>query len=288
MSKKLFSLIGCLSIIFNISAQEINQQATQTERPSNKGRMYIFWGWNRSWYTNSSIHFTGSDYDFIIHGVHATDRQTPFSIDPYFNPSRITIPQTNVRLGYFINDKIDISLGYDHMKYVMVQHQFNKVSGNINHDTPYDGKYNNDWVKMDYEFLKFEHTDGLNYIDIEITRNDDLFEAFNISSDYKKVQLTSLIGFGAGVVFPRSNVTLLDGERYDEFHVAGYGFSGKAGLNLILYKYFFLRGEFKYGFIDMPDIRTTPDKSDKASQFFFFRQINFCFGFTFHPFSASK
>jgi hypothetical protein len=266
--------------------QEISSEATS--KPSNKGRMYAFWGWNRAWYTDSDILFKGDNYDFTVKNAKAKDRPTSFSIDPYFHPSRITIPQTNVRIGYFINDKYDISLGYDHMKYVMVQHQTAKVSGDINVGNIYDGHYDDTDVKMDYEFLTFEHTDGLNYIDIEFTRNDDVFETFNLNHNFNKIQLNTLVGFGMGLIYPKSNVMLLNGNRQDEFHIAGYGLSAKAGLNLTLFKHFFVRGEAKYGYINMPDIRTTPSASDKASQHFFFTQINWSFGFTLYPFKKSK
>ena len=273
-----------LFLICFLSLGTMAQEKTDSKKPSNKGSIYAFWGWNRSWYSHSDIHFTGDQYNFTLNQVKATDRQSPFGIDPYFNLGRITIPQTNVRAGYFINDHYDISIGYDHMKYVVVQHQFAKVTGTIRNGSEYDGNYNGEAVKLDYEFLIFEHTDGLNYIDVEFTRNDDLLELLKIPHNYNKIQVNTMVGIGSGVVFPRSNVTLLNGERYDEFHVAGYGFSTKAGLNITLLKHLFFRSELKYGFINMPDIRTSPSTSDKASQHFLFIQSNFCFGYTFNPF----
>lgn len=245
----------------------------------------MFWGWNRAWYTNSNIHLKGNNYDFTLSDVVAKDRQTPFALDPYFNIGMITIPQTNVRLGYFINDKIDLSFGYDHMKYVMVNHQVAKMNGTINNGSNYDGTYINKNIDVADDLLTFEHTDGLNYIDVEITRNDDLLKFLKITHNPNKITINTLLGFGGGFLLPRSNVMLLNGIRYDEFHLAGYGFSAKAGLDLIIFKHYFLRSEFKNGFIDMPSIRTSPDKTDIGSQTFFFSQLNFCFGFTFHPFN---
>ena len=82
-------------------------QETKKEH-TNKGKIYAFWGWNRSWYTNSDIHFTGDNYDFTLNDIEATDRQTPFDLGVYFGITTITIPQTNLRFGCFINDKIDV------------------------------------------------------------------------------------------------------------------------------------------------------------------------------------
>ncbi|HEX8577387.1 MAG TPA: hypothetical protein VF677_13925, partial [Flavobacterium sp.] len=67
---------------------------------------------------------------------------------------------------------------------------------------------------------------------------------------------------------------LLGKKRHDEFHVSGYGISAKVGLNLTFFKYFYVQGELKTGYINMPDIRTTYSTEDKASQdFFFFQSI---------------
>ncbi|MBX2959236.1 MAG: hypothetical protein KF732_04700 [Flavobacteriales bacterium] len=255
-----------------------------TNKKSNKGRMYAFWGWNREWYTNSDIHFTGKNYNFTLSDVEATDRQSKFNVNPYFNLGNLTIPQTNLRVGYFISDKYDISIGYDHMKYVMKNFQTVKINGNIHSETPFDNQFINDEILLDYNFLMFEHTDGLNYINTEITRNDDLLTYLKATINPNKLKIHTLLGFGTGIMLPRSNVLLFNGTRYDEFHLAGFGISAKAGVDVILFKYFLLRSEYRTGFIGMPSIRTTPNKEDNASQSFFFSQINICFGFTLYPF----
>ncbi|MBE7442641.1 MAG: hypothetical protein HS119_09340 [Flavobacteriales bacterium] len=271
-----------ISILTSIIGKSENNEPLN--KKSNKGRMYAFWGWNREWYTNSDIHFTGKNYNFTLSDVEATDRQSKFNVNPYFNLGNLTIPQTNLRVGYFISDKYDISIGYDHMKYVMKNFQTVKINGNIHSGTPFDNQFINDEILLDYKFLLFEHTDGLNYINTEITRNDDLLTYLKATINPNKLKIHTLLGFGTGIMLPRSNVLLFNGTRYDEFHLAGFGISAKAGVDVILFKYFLLRSEYRTGFIGMPSIRTTPNKEDNASQSFFFSQINICFGFTLYPF----
>ena len=254
-------------------------------KPSNKGKIYGFYGWNRGWYTNSDIHFQGNDYDFILKDVKATDRQTPFNFNTYFNPTTISIPQTGYRIGYFITDKIDVSIGVDHMKYVMIQEQSVEITGSIENETLYHGKYNNDDISLTQAFLKFEHTDGLNYLNAEVTLNEDLLTALKLKVNSDKIQLDYLIGFGVGTMMPKSNVTLMNNSRNDEFHFAGYAFAFKSGLNLTLYKYLFFRSELKGGFTHLTDIRTTPSETDRARQFFFFGQLNVSIGFSINPFN---
>jgi len=269
--KKLLFL--SLLVSLNIQAQE-----TQPERYTahNKGKFFFFWGGNREKYSKSDISFSGDGYDFTIYDVKAVDKPKGWHMD-YINPLEMTIPQTNFRLGYFINDHYNISIGVDHMKYVMVQDQRVSISGN--YPASYVGnQINNEVVDLtDKEFLTFEHTDGLNYILTEFSRVDDISKIFNIANT-DKFQINATEGIGAGILYPKSNTKLMGKERYDDFHVAGYGISAKAGLNFTIFKHFFIQTELRGGYINMPDIRTTHSTTDKASQDFYFVQTIVAFG----------
>ncbi|MFZ1702900.1 MAG: hypothetical protein WAT79_01065, partial [Saprospiraceae bacterium] len=93
------------------------QNWLDSDKNIRKGKIYVFWGWNWSVYSKSDLHFKGSDYDFTLKNVKSSDRQSPFSLNTYFNPSKFTIPQYNFRLGYYLKEHWDISFGIDHMKY---------------------------------------------------------------------------------------------------------------------------------------------------------------------------
>lgn len=253
----------------------------------NKGKFFVFWGGNRESYSKSDIRFSGTNYDFIIEDATAHDKPKGYHID-YINPARMTIPQTNLRMGYFISDHYNISVGFDHMKYVFDQYQTAKVTGTINLDPSdngalYNGVYNqtpvnfgDNYTPDDTDtpppFLTFEHTDGLNYINTEITRVDDISSKLFKSWNSDKIQINLSEGLGAGVLLPKTNTRLLGKDRNDEFHVAGFGISAKAGLNITFFKHFFIQTELKGGYIEMNNIRTTKSASDKAQQNFWFIQ----------------
>ena len=48
-------------------------------------RAYVYWGYNRSFFTNSDIHFHGNGYDITVYNVVAKDRPEKFSFKNYFN-----------------------------------------------------------------------------------------------------------------------------------------------------------------------------------------------------------
>jgi hypothetical protein len=242
----------------------------------NKGKFYIYWGGNRENFTKSDIHFKGADYDFTLYDVVAQDKPKGWNID-YINPSRMTIPQTNLRIGYYINDNYNFSIGVDHMKYVMSQNRAVDYTGFYPNQGSYGEVLPNNQLLLTANFLQFEHTDGLNYINSEFCRVDDISNIFKLSNT-DKFQINITEGIGAGVLFPKTNATLLGKPRHDDFHISGYGVSAKLGLNLTFFKYFFLQTELKGGYINMPDIRTTSSSADKASQQFMFLERVIAFG----------
>jgi len=89
-------------------------------------------------------------------------------------------------------------------------------------------------------------------------------------------------------LLPRTNTTLLNKERYDEFHLAGYGIAAVSGVQIGIMEHYFAQMEVKGGFINLPDIRTTKSKSDKARQHFWFSQLNIAFGGNFNALNLFK
>lgn len=272
MNKKFLLGLLCLGNI--LFAQNVEKE--ETNPLSKKGQIFAFWGWNYANYSKSDIRFKGADYNFTLHDVVATDRQTDFTFKTYFNPANITIPQTNAKIGYFIKDKVALVLALDHMKYVMRQGQEVDFSGEIA-NPHYAAMVSNGKINLeDGEFLKFEHTDGLNYINLGLEKYQNLW-------DKKNFDVVLGYGGGAGVLLPKTNATLMNNERSDRFHLAGFGLDVRTSLNLVFWKHFLLRAEGKYGYINMPDIKTTlNNKPDKALQDFTFFQFNFGIGYTFN------
>ncbi|MBF2709893.1 hypothetical protein [Flavobacterium soyangense] len=265
----------------------------------NKGKFTVSWGGNRDKFSKSDITFKGNDYNFTVENATAHDKPKGWHID-YINPNKLTIPQTNFKMGYFITDHYSISIGFDHMKYVFTQNQTANVSGYINlpagqSGSYYNGVYNNTPVDFSQNgaqeggfekgttqtgipaFLIYEHTDGLNYVNTEFSRHDDISKWFSLPNT-DKIQINLTEGLGAGLLYPKTNATVLGKERHDDFHVSGYGTSLKAGINFTFYKNFYLQGELKGGYINMPDIRTTISADDTASQHFFFFEKIITFG----------
>ncbi|MEP6792758.1 MAG: hypothetical protein ABJB16_00410 [Saprospiraceae bacterium] len=266
---------GIILFLLCIIHSGFSQTQSDLQQISRKGNIYIYWGWNRGWFSKSDIHFKSSNYDFILKQVVSQDKPTRFTVNNYLNPFNATIPQTDFRIGFFISNNYALSAGFDHMKYVVLRDQVAKISGYIsNTETVYDKIYSNEDIHITPDFLKFEHTNGLNYINMDVRRFDEILNLNKI-----KINLTE--GIGAGMLIPKTNTTLFDKNNNDEYHISGYGISAVIAVNISFFKYFFIQSELKNGFINMPDIRITSNDTDKASQNFLFTQFNIVLGANF-------
>lgn len=280
--KRTSLLVFALLFGRKISAQEITPQPISQakigksiflkDNPRNfsrKGEWFIHWGWNFSWYDTSDINFKGPGYNFTLKDVKAKDRPSKLSTD-YVNPLELTTPQFNFRFGFFIKDNYSISLGWDHMKYVMDIPQTVKVDGYINPTISnpaiptgaYAGVYNNTPLTINADMLTFEHTDGFNYISTEIERYDDIWVAKS-----QKNMLTLETGVGIGAMIPRTDVSLFGVGKNNFWNFAGYGISAKAGLKFHFTKKFYIQNTTKVGYTNQWAIHTTGRNDiDKASQ----------------------
>jgi hypothetical protein len=235
---------------------------------SNKGLFYGYWGYNRSFFSNSDIHFVSDHYNFILHDVNASDRPQGFSLDNYFNPKNITIPQYCFRLGYYISDHIHISLGIDHMKYVVDQNQWVHISGKINSNTnqSYNGTYSNELIQIRKEFLQFEHTNGLNLVTLQADYSIDILNFYQ-----NKLRLKYNLGIGGIWVGTKSDVRIIDEGIDNDHHLAGYSLTVQSGPRLEFKRFLFLDFQTKIGRMTLQDVfienESAPKRADHVFNF---------------------
>ena len=232
-------LIAFLLINFELYSQEEICNCPGQNKVG-KGSIYFMWGYNRDWFSKSDIHFKNTSgefnpvtnnydsYDFTLFGLKAEDR-------PGFKKlltSDLTIPQYNYRLGYYFNDKNDlgIEINFDHTKYVMVNYQNLRLEGTIRGQY-----YNQDTVVQAVDFLAFEHSDGANFLMLNIIKRQQFLVAAN-----KKHWVSGIVKIGGGIVIPRTDITLFGQRLNNRFHIAGYLFGIESGIRYDAFKYFFM------------------------------------------------
>ncbi len=249
----------------------INLSLYSQERGS---KFYILWGYNRAVFSPSNIHFKGENIDFTLLKVKAKDRPTPFDLSTYINPQTMWIPQYNYRIGYHINNKFAISVGTDHMKYIVNQYQDVKFKGDILLNNSRRHSEGAEVISITPDFLEFEHTDGFNYINTQLERT---FVVHTFSDNFS---FNFKIAPGIGVMIPRTSAKLMGYEKSDKFHFAGLGASVALVPHFQFFKHFFIQSEWKTGYVNMFDVIV--NENVKARHKVFFEQYNISVGASFN------
>jgi len=237
--------------------------------------MYFQWGYNAEAYTHSNIHFKMSNGDsFILHHAKAHDKGDYDDI--YKEPTEISIPQYNYRIGFYLNKNFTkgLELNFDHAKYVVTDGQTVHVTGTINKQHV-DG----DSVLNPESFLHFEHTDGANWLHI------NYFEQKTLAHNKAKTRelLNLIYKAGIGINIPRTDFTYHGDRLNNDFHIAGYNIGIEGGFRFFMVKNFFLETTAKTGYVRYIDAlaNTTTAKGNRASHGFGYLETIATLGYQF-------
>lgn len=183
---------------------------SQDKKIHRKSEFYISWGYNKEWYTNSTVKINqptlGNKYQF----VNVKGHDHPGWDEGLFTKD-LTIPQYNYRLGYFFNNKknIGVEINFDHTKFIITNGQTAKIKGNLN----------NRYVDSS---LNFSEDNGFFYY----LNNGANFLLFNITKRWqwtqsKNIKIDLLAKAGVGPVIPHVENSFF-GKRNDR----GFQFGG--------------------------------------------------------------
>lgn len=267
-------LLFIFGVLLSIDSSTFGQDLNQTD----KGGFYFYWGYNRSAYTKSDLRLVGRGYDFTMKDMIASDNPEKLS-SSYLDIKKLTIPQFNLRLGYFFKDKWALTLGYDHMKYLMDHPQQITLDGYV---TPgisdlWSGNYDNQLETSDYNHIHYENSDGLNYIRAELARYFDLLSF----GDKNWFRVRAQVAVAAGAILSYNDLNFNGQFDRRTISVSGYGLSVHPGLRLEFFNHVFLQTNFSAGFVHQVKVRTRPeDKRSYGRQHFGYIASDLVLGYT--------
>lgn len=229
--KKLTGFILFISLVSTASAQKKNRLISG---------MYLQWGYNTEWYTKSKIHFNsivdGVPHNFTIFKARAHDRSDMDGI--LKKPLEITVPQYNYRVGFYLNKKHTkaIEINFDHTKYIVYDNQLLRAKGNIG------SNYFNKDTAFTRNEMHFEHTNGANFYQLNYVRQ------YELKRNAKRPVFTALWKAGAGILIPKTDITLSNKRVDNRFHIAGYCFGAEGGGRWFISRKLFFEGTAKAGY----------------------------------------
>ncbi|HWA33288.1 MAG TPA: hypothetical protein VG737_04115 [Cyclobacteriaceae bacterium] len=237
------------------------QDSLVLKSPKKKRTMYFQWGYNRDWYSASTIHFKNTktdNYDFVFHNAEAHDSP---SMEHYWELDRLTIPQYDFTVGLFLNDKHDLGLeiSWDHLKYVVTDNQMIHVTGNIR------GKYIDKDTLVTPDFVHLQHTNGNNYLLFNLVKRQKV-----VTSKY--VNVSGIGKVGAGPLISYTISTVLGSHDSGHFHYHGWVAAASLGVRVDLFKYFFLQTDMQGAYADYTNTELGEDRQGLATHHFYSAQ----------------
>jgi len=239
--------------------------APQTKKAS--GRQYFFsWGYNGDNYTKSDMHFSQPSLgnDFTMHGVQARDSKTWTELFQH----GLFVPQYNMRLGVFFNEKWGVELALDHIKWIVREDQTVRRTGTLN-GAPTDGD-----VALTADVLRYQLNNGANPLFFNLIRRWQL-----MGEPGRTGHLVFLAKAGAGFPNPHTENTVFGVPNDKGFQfVQGWNVDAAAAVRLHLWKPLYFEFEEKLLYASYHGIkidRGTAKNNVKASEFSFSFGVSF-------------
>jgi hypothetical protein len=278
-----FAILIALCMLPGFSMAQKTWSKNKQKFSSAQGTLFGYWGYNRSAYTKSNMHFVGPGYDFTLQGVVAHDNPEKLGNGTYINPAKITIPQFNARIGYYFKDHWAVSFGYDHMKYIFADGNEVLLSGTIDagvdqsgSPTPWSGLYNAEPITTDREYFHYENSDGLNYLHFRLTRTDMLFGF----GEKHQVALSSNLAVGTGGILSFNDFTFAGRKNVRTISMSGYGLSAHVGLRAEFFRHVFIQSTVSGGLHHQLKVRNRPaDPSAFTRQSYGYFEFDTVIGF---------
>ncbi|MDE3236848.1 MAG: hypothetical protein KGO81_12910 [Bacteroidota bacterium] len=205
-------------------------QTQKTKKKQRKSEMYFSWGYNKEWYTHSTIRVMqpslGNDYKLV--GVTAHDR--PGWNDGLFSKA-LSIPQYNYRLGFLVNRKKDLffEINFDHTKYIF-ENQNVRIKGTFN------GKATDAVVPFtDSTGSYYYLNNGANFLLFNLVKRWHIYESGN-----KNFRLDGLGKAGIGPVVPHVENSFFGQANDPHFQVGGWNVGFEGAVRATFFKYAYL------------------------------------------------
>jgi len=210
-----------------------NAQDKAKDTKKRKHEFYFSWGYNKEWYTNSTLHVSqpslGNDFSLVSEKAH----DHPGWNDGILNKA-ISIPQYNYRIGYFFNEKkgLAFEINFDHTKYLITDNQIVHVKGTMN-GSPIDRDVlfkENDAVGADsssYYYLN----NGANFLLFNLVKRWHL-----LSNKKETIKIDGLGKAGIGPLVPHvQNKFFNQPPNAQHFQVGGWNIGVEGTLRATFY-----------------------------------------------------
>jgi hypothetical protein len=219
-------ILSVISVLLFVT-QSAQAQNKKRER---KKEFYFSWGYNKEWYTNSTVKVNqpslGNNYSF----VHIRGNDHPGWDEGLFTKA-LTIPQYNYRIGLFVNKKrgIAFEINFDHTKFIFAD-QSAKIKGTLN-GQHVDSSVNFSQANGFYYYLN----NGANFLLFNIVKRWHWY-----ADNSQKIKIDFLGKAGAGPVIPHVENAFFGQKNKQGFQFGGWNIGVEAAVRATFFNYVYL------------------------------------------------
>lgn len=237
MARKILMII--LGIVCLFTQKGFTQKKNNWSFAKN-GSLYFSWGYNKEWYTPSTVHIRqaslGNDYKMVrVKGHDHPGWDEGLLSIPF------TIPQYNYRLGYFFNEKQDlaIEINFDHTKYIISDNQ----------DVHIKGQFEGNKADITRHFSEAEGSyyylnNGANFLLFNLVKRFPLIQP----GKKNNFKLDLLAKAGIGPVIPHVQNSLFGQKNEPGFQIGGWNTGVETAFRLTAFKYVYLELAQKFDY----------------------------------------
>ncbi len=225
----------------------------QSKKTSRKKEFYFSWGYNKEWYTNSTVKVSqpslGNNYSF----VNIKGHDHPGWDEGLFTKA-ISIPQYNYRFGLFVNKEkgLAFEINFDHTKFIFADQQAH-VKGTIN-NKPVDTLVNFSQPNF-YYYLN----NGANFLLFNIVKRSKIYESPN-----SNLKFDFLGKAGIGPVIPHVDNKFFGNANNPGFQFGGWNIGVEAALKATFFRYVFLEYSNKLDYARYSNLKVFEGKAKQA------------------------
>jgi len=256
MRHKLIGLFSALALTFAIPFFGFAQQKQEPQKKKKRfiKEVYVSWGYNKEWYTHSSLHVSqpslGNDY--TLQHIKAHDH--PGWDEGIFNKA-ISIPQYNYRLGFLLDEERGwgFEINFDHTKYIIADQNL-RIKGRLNNHAV-DSTVAFNEANGFYYFLN----NGANFLLFNVTKRWHVLKTRD-----EKVKLDFYGKFGVGPVIPHTQNSLFGKENKQGFQLGGWNTGFEGALRATFWKYVYLEYTNKLDYARYSGLNVYEGKAHQA------------------------
>ncbi|PWH84646.1 hypothetical protein [Brumimicrobium oceani] len=255
MKKKIIFILILMSVVF----QPAIAQRKSKLNTNGQGTLFAQVGYNRSAYSNSDVSLNGNFYDVVLNNTVIQDNAEGKGMGSFLSSSS---PQINIKLGYFIQPKWAITLGFDRYNTFFEDNQSVGLEGTFTPEahSNYIGAVD-DEILLTRDQFSIAQSRGINFLSIGVQRNDQHFK-----SRKAEFAFHTLYGIQAGPLLTQVDYTYDGYVSPSVSSLSGIGVAANIGIRLQFMQYIYLQLELDGGLLNQNNIKLSSNGDTTGKQ----------------------